>query len=221
MSEGEDHDGHELGGEGSADDDEMMDAVEEPPAHSEAIKLPSISPSDEDVGGTPTSLLDALLTPLIALARPTPLSFPPPALPSVHPPTTSVLGAIHIRALECLNNLFVGMKERPTSTAVEDSPEEKELVQGAVNVWNQVWSADLLGAVGEPPGTPGSVWVPGQERKAEMWNVAVGVLWALARVCRGALVGIAFLFHFSCGGRTGRLRMMGLIRRYFSASEPQ
>jgi len=106
----------------------------------------------------------------------------------VHPPTTSVLGAIHVRALECLNNLFVGVKERPGGAAAEDlSKEEKELAQGAMDVWNQTWSADLLGAIGEPPGTPSSIDTPGQERRAEMWKIAVGVLWGLARIGKGAL----------------------------------
>jgi hypothetical protein len=198
MSEGEDH---EDEGEGNDGDEERMDGAEEPPYHAKAIKLSSVPPSDEEdlVGGTPTALLNVLTSPLITLARPTPLSFPPPALPSVHPPMTSVLGAIHIRALECLNNLFVGMKERPGSTTADDlSKEEKELIHGAVSVWNQMWSTDLLGAVGEPPGTPGSASVPGQERRAEMWNVAVGVLWGLARVCRGALVRFVSALVFPC-----------------------
>ena len=169
-------------------DDEMMDAAEDPPSRVKAASSPSVPPSD-DVGCTPTSLLNALTAPLLNLARPTPLSFPPPALPSVHPPTTSVLGAIHVRALECLNNLSVGVKERPGSAGEELSTEEKELVQGAVGVWNQMWGADLLGAVGEPPDSA----TPGQERRAEMWNIAVGVLWGLARMGKGALVRIVFL----------------------------
>jgi len=195
MSEKADHEEDEGEGEDNDDDDEMMDDAEANPSRPKVVDSPSVSPCDvEDLAGTPTSLLNTLTSPLLALARPTSLSFPPPALPSVHPPTTSVLGAIHVRALECLNNLFVGVKERPGGAAAEDlSKEEKELVQGAVDVWNQLWSADLLGAIGEPPGTPSSIDTPGQERRAEMWKIAVGVLWGLARIGKGALVRFIFL----------------------------
>lgn len=178
-----------------------------------------LEPTTANATGTPKSLLHLLTPPLIALARPTPqLSFPPPSLPSVHPPTTSVLGAIHVRALECLNNLFVGVKERELidpSAAASESPadqekqeEEKEVVQGALGVWEQMWSAELLGAVGAPPVDSASLAVvpggkaglaglfgSGQERRSEMWSVAVGVLWGLARMSRGALV--RFLLAYS------------------------
>lgn len=160
------------------------------------------------------SLLGLLTPALLALARPTAyLSFPPPALPSISPPITSVLGAIHVRALECLNNLFVGMKERDTVEASGSdepaTPEEKkakeEIVQGAVGVWDQMWSAELLGAVGPPPAGTGAVVPatgakagvsgvqPGTEKKIEMWNIAVGALWGLARMSRGTLVRTFFV----------------------------
>ena len=172
----------------------MDDVEENPSSRPKVADSPSVPASDvEDLAGTPTSLLNTLTSPLLALARPTSLSFPPPALPSVHPPTTSVLGAIHVRALECLNNLFVGVKEHPGGAAAEDlSKEEKELAQGAVDVWNQMWSADLLGAIGEPLGNPSPIDTPGQERRAEMWKIAVGGLWGLARIGKGALVRFIF-----------------------------
>ncbi|KAF8323967.1 hypothetical protein DL93DRAFT_2049554 [Clavulina sp. PMI_390] len=133
---------------------------------------------DDDLDGdadptnsTPTSLLHLLTLPLLALSRPTPtLSFPPPALPSVHPPTTSVLGAIHVRALECLNNLFVGVRERVLVTEGDDE--------------------EMGGRKKEERSAPGftNLFGAGQERRAEMWAVAVGVLWGLARMARGTLV---------------------------------
>lgn len=103
------------------------------------------------------------------------------------------------------------MKERSSPNGESDSEnegggEDKEVVQGALGVWEQMWSAELLGAVGEPPVTssstspaPGAAhgggagFGRGQERKAEMWNVAVGVLWGLARIGRGALVRLIFI----------------------------
>lgn len=196
MFEDEEGSGEEGEEDGEGDgDDAMMDSDAHDQNQPKASE--SSSPEDKDANNTPTSLLHLLTPPLLALARPTVLSFPPPALPSVHPPTTSVLSAIHVRALECLNNLFVGMKEHVASDGVETTtPEQKEVVDGAVGVWNTMWSADLLGAIGAPPvGTgagsgPGTASgaEPGQERKVEMWNIAVGVLWGLSRMCRGALV---------------------------------
>ncbi|KAF8336322.1 ARM repeat-containing protein [Cantharellus anzutake] len=135
---------------------------------------------DEDAlhAGTPITLL-SLSTPLLALIAPTPLSFPPPSLPSLHPPTTSVLSAIHIVALECLNNLFVKVQGQG----------EESVKKGAEGVWNAVWGS--LGDV-NGPGRPGLTFgnpaVLGTEKRGEAWLVAVGALWGLARVCRGTLV---------------------------------
>ena len=139
-----------------------------------------ISDDDASYVGTPITLL-SLSTPLIALITPTPLSFPPPSLPSLHPPTTSVLSAIHIAALECLNNLFVKIDKKGEG--------KSDVVKGAEGVWNGVWSA--LGTV-NGAGRPGAVFGAqsglGTERRREVWAGAAGVLWGLARVCKGSLV---------------------------------
>ncbi|KAG6842438.1 hypothetical protein C0991_007568 [Blastosporella zonata] len=118
------------------------------------------------------SFLPALVTPLVALLHPTSLSFPPLAAPSLHPPTTSALSAIHISALECLNNIFL-------SLATSRNPSVSADHEAGRNVWDGIWSA--LSAVGTETGL-------GQERRREMWNVAVGVLWGIGNVWKGSLV---------------------------------
>jgi hypothetical protein len=119
-----------------------------------------------DDGATPTpsapaaTLLSALLGPLLALIQPTPLSFPPPGAPSVHAPTISALGAIHVAALECLNNAFLALAARRAVSAAPD----------ARRAWDAVWAA--LGAAGTQGG-------PGQERRMQLWGVGADVLWAI------------------------------------------
>jgi len=91
---------------------------------------------------------------------------------SPHPPTTSAISAIHVGALECLNNIFLSLStsQNPAIASDKDS---------GCKVWAELWSA--LGAVGTQSG-------PGQERKQEIWDVAVGVLWGVGIVWKGTLV---------------------------------
>lgn len=194
-AEGEDEDGEEEGDdEDEEEDNEAMDEqMEAEPTASKDVPSSEESNSHPvSTAYTPASLLSLLTPPLLSLSHPTPtLSFPPPSLPSVHPPTTSALGAIHLRAMECLNNLFVGSKEREIG-----DEEDADKVKSAVGVWDEMWSAGLLGAVGPPSAMEGeakglglaSLFEPGQERRGEMWSVAVGALWGLARMSRGVLV---------------------------------
>jgi hypothetical protein len=144
-------------------------------------KISNESPNEEETPSTPLSLLSSLTPPLLTLSAPTPLSFPPVSFPSLHPPTTSVLSTIHLRALECLNNLFLCINEKELVGDAE--------IEGAKKVWADIW-VSVLGKVGVE-----GVSALGQERRKEMWEVGVGVLWGLARVCRTHLVSYAlFLF---------------------------
>lgn len=118
------------------------------------------------------TLLPSLVPSLLALIQPTTLSFPPLAAPSPHPPTTSALSAIHISAMECLNNIFL-------SLATSSSPSVSADVEAGNKVWNGVWGS--LGVVGTELGL-------GQERRMEMWEIGVGVLWGVAIVWKGTLV---------------------------------
>ncbi|KAI5898062.1 ARM repeat-containing protein [Schizophyllum commune H4-8] len=130
------------------------------------------APVSSDVGAT-RSFLPALVPSLLALAQPTALSFPPLAAPAAHPPTTSALSAIHISALECLNNIFLGLAASPSAQVSSD-------LDAGRRVWTGLWSA--LGAVGTEFGGLG------QERRREMWDICVGVLWGAAIVWKGTLV---------------------------------
>ncbi|KAJ3569733.1 hypothetical protein NP233_g4854 [Leucocoprinus birnbaumii] len=117
------------------------------------------------------SFITSLVNPLVALIQPSSLSFPPLAAPSPHPPTTSALSAVHVTALECLNNVFL-------SLASSRKPEIAADVVSGMKIWNDVWSA--LAAVGTQTGL-------GQERRQDMWEKAVGVLWGIGNVWKGSL----------------------------------
>lgn len=130
---------------------------------------------DEDIkveNAPMTSFLPSLVTPLVALVYPTPLSFPPLAAPSLHPPTTSALSAIHLSALQCLSNIFLSLSTSPNSGIAADS-------DIGLRIWNDIWSA--LAVVGTEGGL-------GQERRQEIWEVAVGVLWGTGSIWKGCLV---------------------------------
>ncbi|KAH9932085.1 ARM repeat-containing protein [Epithele typhae] len=125
----------------------------------------------------PPAFFTTLVTSLLKLIQPTPLSLPPVEAPSPHPPTTSVLGAIHVSALECLNNIFLSM-----ATSLSGRPSGLAAENGSA-VFDAVWSA--LGAVGT------DISGPGQERRRDVWETGVGVLWGVGNVWKGALAPTA------------------------------
>src|SRR5882724_6912911 len=170
--------------------DEMLSAetweINFPHPNTNDIRNPSPPPSDHELQSN-NSLLPTLTGPLIALVHPTPLSFPPgPSEPSPHPPTTSALVTIHIRALECLNNLFLAVKPSQDDGAIVGSALSHEYRQGAKNLWDEIWR--VLTTVGKVVNDGKYVTLRGLEKKIEMWEMAVGVLWGIARVGRGYLV---------------------------------
>ncbi|KAF8971665.1 armadillo-type protein [Flammula alnicola] len=147
----------------------------------DALEIDAGDPVDVDMSmdaepTTPTtsspSFLTTLVAPLLALVQPTSLSFPPLAAPSIHPPTTSALSAVHISALECLNNIFLSLATSPNPSVSSD-------VNSGITVWNGLWSA--LSLVGTQTGL-------GQERRQEMWDISVGVLWGIGRLWKGTIV---------------------------------
>lgn len=121
----------------------------------------------------PPGFSTTLVAALLKFVHPTALSFPPLGAPSPHPPTTSALGAIHVSALECLNNIFLSMATdldgRPSGLAPENGR----------TVFDAVWRA--LGTVGT------DISGAGQERRRDMWNIGVGVLWGVGNVWKGSL----------------------------------
>ena len=60
-------------------------------------------------------------------------------------------------------------------------------IDAGKRVWNACW--DVLKAVGTEFG-------PGQERRKDVWEVAVGVLWGVGNIWRGMLVSL-FVFAAS------------------------
>jgi hypothetical protein len=157
--------GSSESGEGDEDED-LVDGVDQDMANEGMV-------IDHATSAEPSalSMLSTLVSPLLALIQPTSLSFPPLATPSMHPPTTSALSAIHICALECLNNLFLSLT---TSRAAAVSADK----QAGMTVWSAVWSA--LKLVGTETGL-------GQGRRQEMWETAIGVLWGIGNVWKGAI----------------------------------
>lgn len=161
-------------------DIEMDDAASEPEPDTEVKVNGSAIPQ--------RALLPNVLPSLLLLVQPTPLSFSPiqsgsvaaEAVPS-HPPTTSALSAIHISALECLNNACIALaleeQERQTgsTTSIRTDAEDGR------RVWTVLWTA--LGSVGLEGGR-------GQERRKEMWEAAVGVMWGVGGIWRGCIVSV-------------------------------
>ena len=136
----------------------------------------------DETTATSSAFLPALVAPLLPLIHPTPLSFPPlSGGPSPHPPTTSALAAIHICAFECLNNIFFSL----TSPRKGRDPtfELRSQADSATQVWTEIWGA--LEAVGT------DFERPGQDRRREMWQLGVGVLWGIGIVWKGVLVRLA------------------------------
>ncbi|KAH7914731.1 ARM repeat-containing protein [Hygrophoropsis aurantiaca] len=147
------------------DDTEMDDVLDDDMALDGKL-------SSEKSHTSPIEILPSLVTPLLALTQPTALSFPPPATASIHPPTTSVLSAIHISALECLNNIFLSL----SASSIRDL---KVDVASGRRIWEQLWGA--LGNVG--------IQIErGQEKKQEIWEVAVGVSWGIGNIWKGDFV---------------------------------
>ncbi|THV01428.1 ARM repeat-containing protein [Dendrothele bispora CBS 962.96] len=146
--------------DGNDEDDEVLDEMD--------IELTT----DKDPSSTErTTLIPSLVPALLSLIHPTALSFPPLAAPSPHPPTTSALSAIHISAMECLNNIFLSLASSPNPAVSSDK-------EAGSKIWNELWTT--LGIIGIE-------WGLGQEKRKEIWEVAVGVLWGVGIVWKGYL----------------------------------
>jgi hypothetical protein len=148
-----------------------------------------LAPDASQTDSTAPETLPPILTPLLSLIQPTSLSFPPLQFGSAtantllqHPPTTSVLGAIHINALECLNNACLALALNGEGRGV--SSQRTDCEDGR-KVWDTIWKA--LGEVGLEGGK-------GQERRREMWEAAVGVMWGVSRIWKGSIVRTCLIY---------------------------
>ncbi|KZT08776.1 ARM repeat-containing protein [Laetiporus sulphureus 93-53] len=169
-------DGADADGDEDDDGDDEIDA--EADVDMEMDNEPSSKQNPSSKQSTPSTpaFFHTLVSPLLALVQPTPLSFPPPSGPSPHPPTTSALSSIHISALECLNNIFLSLRLGPAGKSTTTHLHEDSGRQ----IWSELWRA--LETVGT------DVERPGQERRRDMWEIGVGVLWGVASLWKGVLI---------------------------------
>lgn len=118
--------------------------------------------------------ISTLTEPLLKLACPTEISFPPIGKAASHPSITQAMAFVHVRALDCLNNLFLSFGLSSDSKSVVENDAE-----AMHSIWNELWTIlHIVGIRSEP----------GQEQRAEMWNSAMGALWGVAQACRAHLV---------------------------------
>ncbi|KAI3622697.1 armadillo repeat protein [Moniliophthora roreri] len=153
------------------DDDEMDDDGDKEELGDAGMDVEMTGDKEDTDSSEQNLFLPSLVPSLLSLIHPTALSFPPLAAPSPHPPTTSALSAIHVSAMECLNNIFLSLATSRNATVAADK-------DGGRKVWNDIWAA--LAVVGTESGL-------GQERRQELWEIAVGVLWGLGIVYKGSI----------------------------------
>lgn len=123
---------------------------------------------------------------LAKLATLTPLSFPPStATPSPHPPTTSQLSTIHLRALEALNNMFLTFAAADLYKPLSGQIDSQGIWDMLMPIVEMIASeADVLGA-------------RGQEMRGEVLGMTTGCLWGVVKLESTAIVSfstIAYLF---------------------------
>ncbi|OWT35607.1 hypothetical protein C362_06798 [Cryptococcus neoformans Bt1] len=130
-------------------------------------------------GATLSHLLTNLHLPerLTLLSRPVSLSFPPVStVPSIHPPTTSILSILHLHALEALNNLLL------TAVASISAADRSAVAQIIASVpvqglWDSLFSIiQLIGS------QPQALQMKGQEMRMEVLEMTLGCVWGTIKV---------------------------------------
>lgn len=130
-------------------------------------------------GATLSHLLTNLHLPerLTLLSRPVSLSFPPVStVPSIHPPTTSILSILHLHALEALNNLLL------TAVASISAADRSAVAQIIASVpvqglWDSLFSIiQLIGS------EPQALQMKGQEMRMEVLEMTLGCVWGTIKV---------------------------------------
>ncbi|KIR31946.1 hypothetical protein I352_05575 [Cryptococcus deuterogattii MMRL2647] len=130
-------------------------------------------------GATLSHLLTNLHLPerLALLSRPVSLSFPPAStVPSIHPPTTSILSILHLHALEALNNLLL------TAVASISAADRSAAAQIVASVPVQgLW--DSLFAIIQLIGSePQALQMKGQEMRMEVLEMTLGCVWGTIKI---------------------------------------
>ena len=155
------------------DEDELFDKSREVPvngaSHTIGVSTPVTLPH----------LLSTLNLPsrLSSLASLNALSLPPSSYqPSPHPPTTSALSVLHLRALEALNNLLLTVVAT-ISTSADPSANQLAALIPAEQIWAAVFrNVDVVRA------EPEALRQKGQEMRMEILMGCVGCLWGLAKI---------------------------------------
>ncbi|PVG00960.1 ARM repeat-containing protein [Serendipita vermifera] len=158
------------------EDDESDVAMEEDDAISGAAASPMEGPNLPTGPSTSFDLVSSIVPPCLAYIQPTPFSYPPSFQPSPHPPTTSALQAIHIAALECLNNVCLSIAQQDLHSSNTANQTFAGLMKA---VWDEIWK--MLAILGVPEVSGLSA---GPRQKLEVWNISLGVLWSVARIRR-------------------------------------
>ncbi|KAK8861699.1 hypothetical protein IAR55_002522 [Kwoniella newhampshirensis] len=174
-----------------ADEDEEMDGVfddeglieqgREPDApFGDIASNPVVNP-----GATLSHLLSGLQLPrrLTALSQLTQLSFPPANdTPSPHPPTTSVLSMLHLRALEALNNLLL-----TTAASIPANASAATQAAAAAAIPMQgIWDA-MFATIETIGSEPQALQLRGQEMRVEVLQMALGCVWGIAKIAPAQL----------------------------------
>ncbi|KAM0750209.1 hypothetical protein T439DRAFT_380929 [Meredithblackwellia eburnea MCA 4105] len=129
----------------------------------------------------------ATSTTLAATAPKSSLLIPTEAATSTQPASTVVpealaalsdlLTTVHVRALECLNNVFITLARSKSAVSIV-----KKDLQG---VWEGTLELVLGASQGAGEVTVGSTEEEGEERKMEIVMAGVGAVWGMARVGLG------------------------------------
>jgi hypothetical protein len=151
--------------------------MEEDITSSGAVASPLDGPKISMTSSTSFELVSSIVPPCLAYIQPTPFSYPPSFQPSPHPPTTSALQAIHIAALECLNNVCLSIAQQGLSSSNTANQSFAGLIKA---VWDEIWKMLAVLGVPEPSGISA-----GPRQKLDVWNISLGVLWSVARIRRG------------------------------------
>ncbi|KAL0242116.1 hypothetical protein I308_105745 [Cryptococcus tetragattii IND107] len=130
-------------------------------------------------GATLSHLLTNLHLPerLTRLSRPVSLSFPPAStVPSIHPPTTSILSILHLHALEALNNLLL---TAVASISAADRSAAAQIVASvpAQGLWDSLFAIiQLIGS------EPQALQMKGQEMRMEVLEMTLGCVWGTIKI---------------------------------------
>jgi hypothetical protein len=180
MEEVEEDEDEEMDEDGEEMDDE--DLINEALDHADMTQGDLEAPTINTAVTLQNLLSLRLPTRLATLGRLTPLSFPPAGTqPSPHPPTTSVLSSLHLRAYEALNNLLLTIV-----ASVSGSEEDLSRLSEMLPV-QDLWKS-LLGVVQIIASEPEVLKEKGQEMRVEVLEMASGCLWGAVRLGSGCLV---------------------------------